>query len=159
MVSGWKVLRRFWPDGAVLELYTGLVLKTGWQPAFAPETNLTLASSVLPCPVLSLPGFLPSHGSFIPTPLSLTLSLSPDFDLCVRPGLNVIHGRGLINFRDMPGVNRYSIQLDKVVWQFFIMKIDRFTLEITTYEITNNIVRKINDPHCLLYRLTVEPKK
>lgn len=45
---GWKVLRGFRPDGAVLELYTGLALKTRRQPAFAPETNLTLASSILP---------------------------------------------------------------------------------------------------------------
>lgn len=45
---GWKVLRGFQPDGAVLELYTGLALKTRRQPAFAPETNLTLASSTLP---------------------------------------------------------------------------------------------------------------
>lgn len=45
---GWKVLRGFQPDGAVLELYTGLALKTRRQLAFAPETNLTLASSALP---------------------------------------------------------------------------------------------------------------
>lgn len=44
MASGWKVLGGFQPDGAVLELYTG-VSPENQPPAFAPETNLTLASS------------------------------------------------------------------------------------------------------------------
>lgn len=45
MASGWKVLGGFQPDGAVLELYTG-VSPENQPPAFAPETNLTLASSL-----------------------------------------------------------------------------------------------------------------
>lgn len=44
MASGWKVLGGFQPDGTVLELYTG-VSPENQPPAFAPETNLTLASS------------------------------------------------------------------------------------------------------------------
>jgi len=84
---GWKVLRGFQPDGAVLELYTGLVLKTGRQPAFAPETNLTLASSTLHS---SLPLLL---STLLPTLLYLAALLlsASDFDLRDRPSLNVIH--------------------------------------------------------------------
>lgn len=77
---GWKVLRGFQPDGAVLELYTGLALKTRRQPAFAPETNLTLASSILAEAVAySRTTSLPPSTRF-----SLSLSFVADF----HPPLN-----------------------------------------------------------------------